>query len=351
MFTGLSPATEMKTTVMEFPIVYVLYGTDEFAIQQKIKEFIKEMGEPATAEMNITRLDGRNLNLDNLNNSASAIPFLSDRRLVILTNPYVGFKGAKELKKLLLLIESLPSTTTLVLAEYLDAPAGKNKSLTNWLQKITSPSGAGVRIFPTELNNPNLRDIPDWIIAETKRQSSGINYKIGMERSASSKLAEMVGENTRIASQEISKLLEFVNYERNITVKDVEQVCIVTSQPDVFALVDALGNKDVRKAQHILLRLLQTEDPFSLWGMVVRQFRLLLLTREVLDSGGGQDVVVRDLHLHPYVAGKLVGQARHFDLGGLERIFKRMLDLDEGIKTSQMTIDLALELLVMDLSV
>lgn len=339
----------MKTTVMEVPIVYVLYGTDEFAIQQKINEFIKEMGEPVTAEMNITRLDGRNLNVDDLNNATGAIPFLSDRRLVILTNPYGLFKGAKELKKLSIMIESLPSTTSMVLAEYLDAPAGKNKSLTDWLRKLTSLSGAGVRILSTELNNPNRREIPDWIIAETKRQANGINHKIGMERSASSKLAEMVGENTRIASQEISKLLEFVNYERNIIVQDVEQVCIVTSQPDVFALVDALGNKDVRNAQHILLRLLETEDHFSLWGMVVRQFRLLLLTREVLDSGGGQDVVVRDLHLHPYVAGKLIGQARHFDLGGLEKIYKRMLDLDEGIKTSQMTIDLALELLVMDL--
>jgi DNA polymerase-3 subunit delta len=84
--------------------------------------------------------------------------------------------------------------------------------------------------------------------------------------------------------------------------------------------------------------------------MVVRQFRLLLLTRELMDAGGSQDVVIRELHLYPYVAGKLLGQAKRFDLNGLEIIYHHLLDLDEDIKTGQMTIDLALELLVVELA-
>jgi len=308
------------------------------------------MGESSTAEMNITRLDGRNLNMIDLNNAANAIPFLSDRRLVILANPYTVFKGAKELKKLSAFIETLPPTTTLVLAEYLDSPANKNKSLNEWLRKLTINSSDGVKMFSSEFNNPTRGELPNWIVQETKRQAGVFKKKIGMEIPAASKLAEMVGENTRVAAQEIAKLLEYVNFERNITLQDVEQVSIVSSQQDVFTLVDALGNKDGQKAQHVLQQLLQTEDPFPLWGMVVRQFRLLLLTREVMDAGGGQDVIIRDLHLHPFVAGKLMGQARRFELGGLEKIYHRLLDLDEGIKTGQMSIDLALEILVVELA-
>lgn len=308
------------------------------------------MGEPSTAEMNISRLDGHNLNMNELNNAANAIPFLSDRRLVILENPSAVFKGAKELKKLTTLIESLPPTTILVLAEYLDSPANKNKSLSEWLRKLTSGSNAGVNMLSSELNNPTRGELPNWIIQETKRQAGAYNKKIGMETSAASKLAEMISEDTRQAAQEIAKLLEYVNFERNITAQDVEQVSIVSSQQDVFALVDALGNKAGQKAQEVLQQLLQTEDPFSLWGMVVRQFRLLLLTRELMDAGGSQDVVIRELHLHPYVAGKLLGQARRFDLNGLEIIYHRLLDLDEDIKTGQMTIDLALELFVVELA-
>ncbi len=330
--------------------VHVFYGTDEFAIQKKIHNLIEDMGESSTAEMNISRLDGRNLNMNELNTAANAIPFLSAHRLVILANPYFAFKGVKELKKLSAFIEALPPTTNLVLAEYLDSPANKNKSLNEWLRKLTTISNEGVKMISRELNNPTRGDLPDWIIQETKKQSGDIKKKIGIDFAAASKLADMVGDNTRIAAQEITKLLEYVNFERNISMKDVEQVSIVSSQQDVFTLVDALGNKDGHQAQRVLQQLLQTDDPFSLWGMVIRQFRLLLLTREIMDSGGGQDVLVRELHLHPYVAGKLIGQGKRFDLAELELIYHRLLDLDEGIKTSQVSIDLALDLLVVELS-
>ena len=335
---------------MNGSIVHVLYGTDELAIQQKIHLLIEEMGESSTAEMNITRLDGRNLNMNELNNATNAIPFLSTHRLVILENPYFAFKGAKELKKLTTLIEAIPPTTTLVLVEELDTPANKNKSLNEWLRKLTTKSNERVKIHSQELNNPTRGDLPNWLIQETKKQTGNIKKQVRIESAAASKLAEMVGENTRIAAQEISKLLEYVNYERNITVQDVEKVSIVTSQQDVFALVDALGNKDGHQAQSVLQQLLQTEDPFPLWGMVIRQFRLLILTREIMDAGGGQDVLVREHHLHPFVAGKLIGQGRRFDLAGLELIYHRLLDIDEGIKTGQMSIDLALDLLVVELS-
>lgn len=336
---------------MDVSTVHVLYGTDEYGIHQKIHKLIADMGESSTAEMNITRLEGRNLNMNDLNNAANAVPFLSNQRLVILADSYSAFKGAKELKKLSAFIEALPPTTILVLAEVLEAPASKNKSLNDWLQKLTTESGDGVKILSCELNNPSQAEIPGWIVQETKQQAKARGQQGGMETAAASKLAEMVGDNTRVAAQEIAKLLEYVNFQRNISVQDVEQVSIVSAQQDVFTLVDALGNKEGPRAQRVLQQLLQTEDPFSLWGMVIRQFRLLLLTRDLMDTGGGKDEVVRQLHLHPYVAGKLIGQGRRFDRAGLDQIYHRLLDLDEGIKTGQMTIDLALEMLVVELVV
>ena len=80
--------------------------------------------------------------------------------------------------------------------------------------------------------------------------------------------------------------------------------------------------------------------------MVVRQFRLLLLAREVLDGGGNKADVIRDLKIHPFVADKLLGQVRRFDLHTLEMIYHRLLDLDEAIKTGEIPADLALDTLV-----
>jgi DNA polymerase-3 subunit delta len=336
---------------MDVSTVLVFYGTDEFAIQQKIQKLISDMGEPTTAEMNISRLDGRALNLNDLTNAANAIPFLSDRRLAILDHPYAAFKGAKDLKNLSALIASLPPTTTLVLAEVLDAPANKNKSFTGWLEKLTNSSIGSVKLQSSESNNPTRAQLSGWIVQETTKQAKSFNRNIGIEQAAAQQLAQIVSENSRIAAQEIAKLLEYVNFERNINLQDVVRVSIDTAQPDVFALVDAMGHKQGKQAQHVLQQLLQSGDPFAVWGMVIRQFRLLLLTRDLMDGGAGQDVIVRELHIHPFVAGKLPGQASRFDLAGLNLIYHRLLELDEGIKTGQMSIELAMEMLVVELAV
>ena len=69
------------------PVVYFLHGEDEYAIAQTLADLEKRLGDPATADMNTTRLDGATYNLDQLLSVASAMPFLAKRRLVILTNP------------------------------------------------------------------------------------------------------------------------------------------------------------------------------------------------------------------------------------------------------------------------
>ena len=65
----------------------------------------------------------------------------------------------------------------------------------------------------------------------------------------------MVGADTRQAAQEISKLLAYVNWARPIKVADVEAVSIVTAEPDIFAMVDALASGNGKSAQRLLHRL------------------------------------------------------------------------------------------------
>jgi DNA polymerase-3 subunit delta len=95
---------------------------------------------------------------------------------------------------------------------------------------------------------------------------------------------------------------------------------------------------------------LETEDEFSLWGMVVRQFRLLIQAREILDGRGNQNDVARALGVHPFVAEKTTQQATRFSIESLENIYRRLLKIDEGVKTSQVTLDLALDTLVVELT-
>ena len=59
---------------------------------------------------------------------------------------------------------------------------------------------------------------------------------------------------------------------------------------------------------------------------------------------------MRLLKLHEYRARLALEHARRYTLPQLEAIYHRLLDVDTAIKTGQMPGDLALELLVVELT-
>ena len=74
------------------------------------------------------------------------------------------------------------------------------------------------------------------------------------------------------------------------------------------------------------------------------------LAREIIDGRGTVDDVVRQLSMHKYRASLAVEHARRYTLPQLEEIYRRLLELDTAIKTGQMAGDLALEVLVIELT-
>jgi DNA polymerase III subunit delta len=320
------------------PNIFFLHGNDEFAINRKIKEFESDFSDPTTAGMNTARLEARSMTENDLNNAVNSMPFLASKRLVILFNPSAKYNNPSTRKKFEEFIGNAPDTARLVIHELIE-PKEVEK---HWLIKWAAKNSPLVKLQAFMLPKP--RDMSGWIVNEAKNQNGQI------EPAAASHLAEMVGVDTRQAGMEISKLLAFVNWARPVRGSDVDSVCIVTSQQSVFDFVDALSQGNGKVAQKLLHRLLENEDPFSLWGMVVRQFRLLIQAREILDGRGNKDDVARALGVHPFVAEKTTGQADRFSIERLENIYHRLLTIDEQVKRSQITLDLALDTLIVELA-
>ena len=321
----------------ETPSVILLHGNDEFAISGHIEKLCAGLGDPSTAGMNIARFDGHlGLDFEALNTAVNAAPFLAPRRVMVLVNPIFAFNSAEGRKKFLELLDKAQPETTIVLAEY------DELKREHWLLKWALQAGAraGVHVY----NLPKRWEIPRWIESETKKLGGRI------EPEAAVRLSEMVGDDTRIAAQELTKLLTYVNFARPVTLLDVERVSIVSAQGNVFELVDALGQGDGIKAQHVLHQLLEEEEAFELWGMIIRQFRLLLQARELMDTGASIPEVQKALGLHEFVAQKVTSQAKRFSLSALESIYHKLLEIDEGAKTSQVPLDLALDILVVELT-
>ncbi|MCE7860446.1 MAG: DNA polymerase III subunit delta, partial [Chloroflexi bacterium CFX2] len=223
------------------PTIYLLYGNDEFAIARKVKEFESDFTDPTAAEMNTTRLEARTMTENDLNNAVNAMPFLAPKRLVFIAYPSARYNKPDGRKKFLEFLEKAPDTTKVILFDTVEKPKDSDK---HWLVKWAEKNKAFVKSQPFFL--PQLRDMPGWIVNETKNQGGKI------EPGAAAKLAEMTGVDTRQAGMEISKLLAYVNWERPVRGSDVEAVCIVTSQQSVFDFVDALSQGNARVAQKLL---------------------------------------------------------------------------------------------------
>jgi DNA polymerase-3 subunit delta len=100
----------------------------------------------------------------------------------------------------------------------------------------------------------------------------------------------------------------------------------------------------------LLHRLLEEEDEISLFGMIVRQFRLLIQTREVLDEGKGVSGVIQEIDRRDFIARKLVEQAGRFSMPRLNAIYHRLVEIDEAVKTGQSGMAVALDILIAELS-
>jgi DNA polymerase-3 subunit delta len=323
------------------PVIYILHGEDEFAISQHIAGLREKQADPAG--MNFTSLDGRNLSYDALVTASSAMPFLASRRIVLLTHPLAQFNQEPSRQRFLDFLEKIPASTALVLVEYqpLTNDDMRKKGQIHWLEKWAQQ--AGNRVYIKEYRTPVGSGMVDRI-RQRARQLGG-----EFSLPAAGLLASLVGEDARLIDQEINKLLVYVNFQRPVQPDDVELLTASYGEGDIFEMVDALGSRDGNKAIAMLHRLLSRQDANSIFGMVIRQFRLLLLGKEILDSGGGGNDIASALKVHPYVARKVTAQARRFTQPDLEVIYHRLLSIDIATKSSEMDADLSLDLLIADL--
>lgn len=319
------------------PVVYILYGEDEFAIAQEIDGMEKKLGDPLTASMNSSLLDGRNLSLDELYTTAAAMPFMGDRRMVVVNNLVSNINTPALQEKLIKLLENLPATTRLVLAENKTLPE-KTHWLLSWAKQ--TPQIAFAKHFASRTGQA----LAAWI-QEQARQAGGV-----FTLEAAELLAGLAGEDPRMAHQEIHKLLAYVNYQRPVEADDVRDITPDASIVENFALSNALRERNPRKAIQVLCKELDKTEPYLLLGSIAYQFRTLLCARDVLDRGGDMHSMVSEMKIKEGYARHLVQQAQKFTSAELMDIYRRLLEIDEAIKTSQMDGDVALECFVTDFS-
>jgi DNA polymerase-3 subunit delta len=328
-------------------MLYILYGQDDFSLNQAVQEIKTGLGDQETVAANTISLEGQHLTLGELRNKCDTAPFLCSHRLVIVEgllgrfevkqrksrsrkgksgNGLVGWEGFDSY------IEQIPETTVLILVD-------EDVKDNNPLLKKLSPV-AEVRTFPLLRG----KDLKTWIRQRVKEEGGDITPQ------AVNLLAELIGGDLWAMDGEIQKLLIY-SRERPVSEDDVRQLVSCIQEANIFALVDAVAEGRTELAQRILHRLYdEGVAPIYILTMITRQFRLIAQAGD-LGKGLSRLQIQDRLGLKSsYGLDKTLSQAKLYDFEDVKRAYDKLLETDLAIKTGQYSDKLALELLVTELA-
>ena len=326
-------------------MLYVLLGEDDYSLRQSLEEIKRGIGDQTALMANTAALDGQQVKLDQLRGACETVPFLAERRLVIIEGLLGRFEpknksGRKktqpdwqnDYKSIAAYVSQIPHFTTLVLV---DGRIGNRNPL---LRELSAR--AEVRSFPL-MRDAKLRQ---WIGRRITEAGGSISSQ------AVDLLARFVGSNLWIVANEIDKLVLFTD-GRRIEEEDVSAIVSYAQEASVFAMVDAILGFKAGAAEQLLGQLLQRgAAPAYLLVMLSRQVRMLVLVKDLKNQGKSRVEIQNKLEMtSEFVLRKALEQADKYSMARLKGVYHKLLEADLSIKTGKYESELALNILVAEL--
>jgi DNA polymerase-3 subunit delta len=341
-------------------VFYVLHGADEFSRAEMLAELKAKMAEgDPLADLNTTVLDGSQVTLGELRHACDTVPFMAERRMVIVNGLLSrlapgkrqglraeGQEGEREepawkkeyVASLADYLPNLPDTARLFFVEATELKASHP------ILKLVRRMGAAQGAYEKKYSKPKADALPGWIMRRAREKGGAISSE------AVEMLAALVGNDLRLLDGEIEKLLLYAG-DRQVTTQDVRALVSRAREAVIFDLVDCVGRRQTDEALKLLHQMLDDlAVPLYLLSMLGRQVRILIQVSELVSQGLTPPEISKSLKLHPFVVKKGIAQSRSFSMAQLEKAHECVVEADWSIKTGRMDDVLALDMLVVDLT-
>lgn len=322
--------------MQEAHLLHILIGEDDFSIHQALEVVKKSAGDPIALMPNTTEFDGAKVTPEQLRAACETVPFLAEKRLVIVEGLMGRFEPKKkngrkksyrqpepleDHKPFANAIKNLPPFTELVLLD-----GGDIKS-TNLLLHEISP-GAKVNSFPLQKKREQLTQ---WIEKRVALQS-----KASISKKAADLMARLIGSDLWTMANEIDKLVLYTS-GRAIEEQDIKAIVSNVQETSVFDMVDAIIESRVALAQQLLQRLFQQGmSPAQVLVMLARQVRIIYQVKEMRSAGRSRTDIKSRLGLtSEFVINKAWEQADKYSPSRIKEVYHKLLDADIAVKTGK----------------
>ena len=264
--------------------IYLLTGQENFYIDSLSKDFENNILEEEDKAFNFLMVYGKDISADTILNYAKQYPVMSEYRLVIIKEGQDMDK--REWAKLMSYFTNpTPSTILVISYKY-------NKFPANLIKAIEKSNGA-------VYDSKKIRDyqLNSWIQSYTKE----IGLKLDSE--AIGIIGESLGNNLEKISNELSKLSLNIQKDETITKDHIEEYIGINRDYNVFELQNALGKRDIYKANQIIFYFdaNQKDNPINLIiANLYSYFLKLILVAQLPNKTDGE--IAKAVGCHPIFA-------------------------------------------------
>lgn len=317
--------------------VYLFFGPEVYLRKEAVNKIRDLLLSEGANDINYSVVDGEEKSLTDILSLANMTPLFAEKRVILVKNAKF-FTETQQLS---------PSMETALL-NYLQSPAtstclifetGNTIDKRRKIYKQFAKTGKAI-----EFNLLKTHELTIWL--EKQARIAGKSLMPGLP----AEILTRTGNSLQSISMEIHKLITYAGENKVITAEDVLAVTPPYPEEDIFAVVDAIGEKKPARAVEGVKRLfLQRQPPPVILGMITRQIRLILRTGEAIRSKKYNGNISSYLGVHPFVAKKMATQQKNFSQSQLIKTLHRLHELDIAVKTGQQEFLAGIEMLILDI--
>lgn len=319
----------------------LFFGKEQYLINWAIGMIEKKYINEATRSLDFSKLDTERVTIDQIKENCETLSMFSEKRLVILPDFLLmqgkmtkGFNEESE-RELIEYFSKIPDSCIFIITtEEID----KRKKIYKELE-----AHGKVYDFST-LDEKQLKGFIDKRIkAAGKIAKPSIIEELIVDSGYFHKETDYTLYNLE---NDINKILAH-SQGQEILLSDVLSTISGNLENDIFAMLDAISKNRKDEAYRLLFNLLGSgESLYMILGLIVSQFELMLMIKELREEGKNLQQINSILNVHEYRIKKALGFSEAYSIKNLRNILLRAYDVDKNIKTGALPQNLALEMFI-----
>ena len=309
-----------------FKQIYLLYGEERY-LRRQYRERLRKALCSEDDTMNTHFYEGRDISVGAVIDLAETLPFLAERRVIFISNSGLFKSGGEKM------------------AEYLAEP-----NETTYFVFTESEIDKRSKLFKTVNSKGYAAEFAVQDEKTLKRWAAGVLGKEGKKITENTVqlLLSKTGTNMENIQMELEKLICYCLDREVITDEDVEAVCTTRISNHIFDMINAIADKQQKKALDLYYDLLALkEPPMRILFLIARQCNLLLQAKELKLKGHDQRSIASKIGVPPFAAGKYLAQASRFKTEKLRNAVAKCVEAEEAVKSGRMNDILSVEILIM----